>query len=371
MAPLFQLQTNGLLQLSYRADVDSSKAGPSKHDPAHSNTLCHTEHSTTLTCLKCTQFYEAYIKVSPAQAATLMEETRMQSASQLWHDAGKLRLTASTAKRVPKRSTTDPQKCLNEHLYPTFTGNTATQHGKENETNVTTLMESRGHTVEKRGLVVHPDHPWLGASPDGILDSTQLPEIKCPFKSSMSLAEFLGRPNGDIKRLALKGGYTEVVKELLKRNPNVNLTDKDGNTVLMIADKEGYTEIVQDLLDAGRSGDTVLITAVRGGQVEIVRALLHKYADIDIRGQVGMNMVEFLDRAESTKTHPFVMAMGNAQQISQSFVIINGQALEQSTLLAAVDVCFKAFHVFDMNYPKQCASTWEFLQHVIFKMEGN
>lgn len=201
MAPLFQLQTNGLLQLSYRADVDSSKAGSSKHDPALSNTLCHTEHSTTLTCLKCTQFYESYIKVSPAQAATLMEETRMQSASQLWHDARKLRLTASTAKRVPKRSTTDPQKFLNEHLYPTFTGNTATQYGKENEVNVTTLLESRGHTVEKRGLVVHPDHPWLGASPDGILDLTQLLEIKCPFKSSMSLAEFLGRPNGDIKIL--------------------------------------------------------------------------------------------------------------------------------------------------------------------------
>lgn len=117
MAPLFQLKTNGLLQLRYRADVDSSKAGHSKHDPAHRNTLCHTEHSTTLTCLKCTKFYEAYIKVSPAQAATLMEETRMQSASQLWHDARKLRLTASTAKLVPKQSTTDPQKYLNEHLH--------------------------------------------------------------------------------------------------------------------------------------------------------------------------------------------------------------------------------------------------------------
>ncbi|ROI26629.1 hypothetical protein DPX16_21572 [Anabarilius grahami] len=86
--------------------------------------------------------------------------------------------------------------------------------------------------------------------------------------------------------------------------------------------------------------------------------------------QVGTNMVEFLNRAESTKPHPFVMAMGNGQHISQCFVIINGQALEQSTLLAAVDVCFKAFFVFDINYPKQCASTWEFLQHVLFQMEG-
>lgn len=51
--------------------------------------------------------------------------------------------------------------------------------------------------------------------------------------------------------VAVKGGFTDSVKEILKRNPNVNLTDKDGNTALMIASKEGHTEIVQDLLDAG------------------------------------------------------------------------------------------------------------------------
>lgn len=139
--------------------------------------------------------------------------------------------------------------------------------------------------------------------------------------------------------VAVKGGYTDVVKELLKRNPNVNMTDKDGNTALAIAAKEGHVEIVQDLLDAGsyvnipdrvrpawrgraeflfgkaevlqntaqvknkfqvsfrfpgvlffsclQNGETMLIGAVRGGHLEIVRALLNKYADIDIRGQVG------------------------------------------------------------------------------------
>lgn len=51
--------------------------------------------------------------------------------------------------------------------------------------------------------------------------------------------------------VAVKGGFTDSVKEILKRNPNVNLTDKDGNTALMIASKEGHIEIVQDLLDAG------------------------------------------------------------------------------------------------------------------------
>ncbi|CAL8369379.1 unnamed protein product [Gadus morhua 'NCC'] len=66
---------------------------------------------------------------------------------------------------------------------------------------IITLLESRGHDVHNKGLVVHPDHPWLAASPDGILDGTKLLQIKCPFKSLMSLEEFLTQPNGDIKIL--------------------------------------------------------------------------------------------------------------------------------------------------------------------------
>lgn len=38
----------------------------------------------------------------------------------------------------------------------------------------------------------------------------------------------------------------------------------------------------------------MLIGAVRGGHVEIVRALLNKYADIDVRGQVGSSSLTVL-----------------------------------------------------------------------------
>ncbi|KAJ8260054.1 hypothetical protein GJAV_G00176540 [Gymnothorax javanicus] len=196
MAPLYQLQTNGPLQQCYRLDVDN-ESSQSQCDPQ----MPYTEHSTMLTCRKCLSFHETHVQLSPAQLEKLSKETQVQSTSQLWHDARKLRLTANMAKRVPKWSATNPQKFLNEHLHPTFTGNTATKYGKENEDKAIQLMEAQGHTVEWRGLVVCPDHPWFGASPDGILDSTQLLEIKCPPKSSTSLAEFLSQPTGDIRYL--------------------------------------------------------------------------------------------------------------------------------------------------------------------------
>ncbi|XP_077098143.1 uncharacterized protein LOC143749595 [Siphateles boraxobius] len=78
---------------------------------------------------------------------------------------------------------------------------------------------------------------------------------------------------------------------------------------------------------------------------------------------VGTNMVEFL---QQSKPFPTVLALGDPQQCaSQAFVILAGQALPQSTLLGAVDVCFKAYYVLDINYPKQCAPAWEFLQQVV------
>lgn len=42
----------------------------------------------------------------------------------------------------------------------------------------------------------------------------------------------------------------------------------------------------------------MLIGAVRGGHVEIVRALLNKYADIDVRGQVG---APFLSSSQTSR----------------------------------------------------------------------
>lgn len=89
----------------------------------------------------------------------LTEETILQGESQLWHDARKLRLTASIAKKVPKRGSTNPQKFLVGHLYPTFTGNTATRHGRNNEETAIQHMEAQGYRVEWSVLTNHGLEP--------------------------------------------------------------------------------------------------------------------------------------------------------------------------------------------------------------------
>ncbi|XP_057201278.1 uncharacterized protein LOC130561138 [Triplophysa rosa] len=91
-------------------------------------------------------------------------------------------------------------------------------------------------------------------------------------------------------------------------------------------------------------------------------------AFIDIQ-PIGTNMAEYL-RSKGTIEFPYVLMLGD-NQCFQAFVILNGEALEQETLLAAVDVCFKAFYVFDINYPKQCSPVWQFLQTVVFGLLGD
>ncbi|XP_051519579.1 uncharacterized protein LOC127420962 [Myxocyprinus asiaticus] len=93
-------------------------------------------------------------------------------------------------------------------------------------------------------------------------------------------------------------------------------------------------------------------------------------AFIDIQ-PIGTNMAEYLRCAKNTTEFSYVLMLGDNNQCFQAFVVINGEALEQNTLLAAVDVCCKAFYTLDVNFPKPCSPVWEFLQIVVYGLPGN
>ncbi len=162
--------------------------------------LPHDEHGSALSCLKCTTFYDAFIKLNPNQVVELERNTRKQSIEPLWHDACKLSITASTASKVPQRETTDPAKFLNEHLYPEFQGSVATRYGKESKGLAKEQIRERGCIVMDRGLVVCAGYLWLAASPDGIIDNKLL-EIKYPItlRACTSLNDALTSTNQDIR----------------------------------------------------------------------------------------------------------------------------------------------------------------------------
>ena len=66
---------------------------------------------------------------------------------------------------------------------PEFTGNAATEYGTFHETGALIDFQMEiGLTVRVNDeFYIHPDHTWLGATPDGFVSDGALIEIKCPY----------------------------------------------------------------------------------------------------------------------------------------------------------------------------------------------
>jgi putative phage-type endonuclease len=80
-----------------------------------------------------------------------------------------------------------PNEVLEEKVYGrTFFGNEATEWGSKFEDEACNEFQTRtGHKVAHTGLLIHPNIPWLGGSPDGITWCGLLLEIKCPFSAAI------------------------------------------------------------------------------------------------------------------------------------------------------------------------------------------
>lgn len=73
-----------------------------------------------------------------------------------------------------------------------FTGNVATAWGNEHEDDALAAYEVERAVMVHAGqeFVIHPEYPWLAATPDGLVGEDGMVEAKCPYRAEyMSLAE--------------------------------------------------------------------------------------------------------------------------------------------------------------------------------------
>ena len=118
------------------------------------------------------------IKVTSDQAITVEKETRVQSNCKAWFRFRSGRVTASRIKSACRTNLEKPSVSLIKAVcYPEATrfSNAAPTWGIKNEAvareaYLLTMKEKhKNFELTLCGLVIHPDYPCLGASPDGLV----------------------------------------------------------------------------------------------------------------------------------------------------------------------------------------------------------
>ncbi|XP_063229291.1 uncharacterized protein LOC134534727 isoform X1 [Bacillus rossius redtenbacheri] len=129
-----------------------------------------------------TQEFLASLCKTDEERENLQIATKGQNDSVLWKSERIKRLTASNFGRIcnMKKSTKRAKSVVNI-LYSRFSGTEATRYGLENEHSAIQDFEVNfGKKVARCGLFVDKEHPWLAATPDGLVGDDGILEVKCP-----------------------------------------------------------------------------------------------------------------------------------------------------------------------------------------------
>ena len=141
-------------------------------------------------------FYSSKVEVNCQQAFQMESSTREQGNNSLWHSARSVRLTSSQFGDVISRKKADVTKLVETMLNQKDISHIpAVKAGREMEHTVANyykIYKKRNECLWTEiycsGLVLNPDYPWLGTSPDRIVyDPTSNPCIgglECKFISS-------------------------------------------------------------------------------------------------------------------------------------------------------------------------------------------
>ena len=97
---------------------------------------------------------------------------------------------------------------------------------------------------------------------------------------------------------------------LVARGADLNVTDKEGRTLLMQASEKGNLEMVRYLVGKGakvkartKYGKTALIFAAEGGYLDFVGYLVDQGADIKARNKWGDSVLDIKTVDPAVKTY--------------------------------------------------------------------
>ncbi len=162
------------------------------------------------------------LAVTLETAHKIEHATKDQSASMDWHSVRKPRVTSSRFREVCHVWGQSSAEHLAERIHKGTRQTTDMKRGLELESAVVEeYCLLRGVNFYTCGFLIHPDAPWLGSSPDGIVyDPTEhqvfgLLEIKCPNLKSYVDCPYLKLQNGTPELKQQHAHYWQVQGQML------------------------------------------------------------------------------------------------------------------------------------------------------------
>jgi hypothetical protein len=126
-----------------------------------------------------------------------------------------------------------------------FVGNQATRWGNHYEDiAIEKYSELRNKKVLSFGLLIHPEYPWLGGSPDGITTDGILIEVKCPLTRKIIPGEV---PHHYISQVLLNLEICDLeIAHFIEFVPGNSDNDYEINIVEIHRDRKWFsTELVR------------------------------------------------------------------------------------------------------------------------------
>ncbi|XP_055907497.1 uncharacterized protein LOC129948138 isoform X2 [Eupeodes corollae] len=75
-------------------------------------------------------------------------------------------------------------------------------------------------------------------------------------------------------------------------------------------------------------------------------------------------------KSKSENIQPFILAVGDKdfENFSNYYVYLDGIKFVFSNFLRAIDICFKCFNLFNLEYPLACSQLWTFIEHYFYEL---
>ncbi|XP_076106234.1 uncharacterized protein LOC143074906 [Mytilus galloprovincialis] len=171
--------------------------------------------------------------ITKTEAITIEKETRKQSNSTAWFQHRENRITASNFGAVMLRKKDINDKFLKNTFKRKQFTSLETSYGTSNETIAKQMyIKQSGNHTHDIGLVVQPDLPFIGSTPDAVVcDKTEtgIVEIKCPYS---------------VRNMTLKEACDERADFFLKPNAS-------GDSFTLIQDHKHWFQVQGQLLTTG------------------------------------------------------------------------------------------------------------------------